>query len=130
MGQMVDVLWDGTTDGLNYEITQIAIEEALVRPDWRLWVDAVKSENESWNTFETCEEVPYNSIVEGASVIPLGELFTIKRTGKYKFRQIALGNMLKEGKDYGETFASTVSGDGLRWFCSVAATCGLSRLTY
>ena len=100
-----------------------------MRPDWRLWDDAVKSENESWNTFETCEEVPYNSIVEGASVIPLGELFTIKRTGKYKFRQIALGNMLKEGKDYGETFASTVSGDGLRWFCSVAATCGLSRLT-
>ncbi len=88
-------------------------------------MDAVKSENESWNTFEACEEVPYNSIVEGASVIPLGELFTIKRTGKYKFRQIALGNMLKEGKDYGETFASTVSGDGLRWFCSIASTCGM-----
>ena len=32
--------------------------------------------------------------------------------------------MLKEGKDYGETFASTVSGDGLRWFCSIASTCG------
>jgi hypothetical protein len=88
-------------------------------------VDAVKSENESWNTFEACEEVPYNSIVGGASVIPLGELFTIKITGKYKFRQIALGNMLKEGKDYGETFASTVSGDGQRWFCSVASTCGM-----
>ena len=59
-------------------------------------MDAVKSENESWNTFEACEEVPYNSIVEGASVIPLGELFTIKRAG-----------------------------DGLRWFCSAAATCGM-----
>ena len=98
--------------------------EALIRPDWRSWVDAVKSENESWNTFDACEEVPYNNIISGASVIPLGELFTIKRTGKYKFRQIALGNMLKEGKDYGETFASTVSGDGLRWFCSIASTCG------
>jgi hypothetical protein len=179
-GQMVDVLWDGTTDGLTmrshksqvkkigtalpvfcdlstpmtqmvwpYKTVQTMLPvlevgsclsssdinaggnwpkdfyEALVRPDWRLWVDAVKSENESWNTFEACEEVPYNSIVGGASVIPLGELFTIKRTGKYKFRQIALGNMLKEGKDYGETFASTVSGDGLRWFCSVASTCGM-----
>ena len=178
--QMVDVLWDGTTDGLTmrshksqlkkigtalpvfcdlstpmtqmiwpYKTVQTMLPvlevgsclsnsdvnaggnwpkdfyEALVRPDWRLWVDAVKSENESWNTFEACEEVPYNSIVEGASVIPLGELFTVKRTGKYKFRQIALGNMLKEGKDYGETFASTVSGDGLRWFCSIASTCGM-----
>ncbi len=55
----------------------------------------------------------------------MGELFTIKRNGKYKFRQIALGNMLKEGKDYGETFASTISGDGLRWFCSLAVTCGM-----
>jgi hypothetical protein len=32
--------------------------------------------------------------------------------------------MLKQGKDYGETFASTVSGDGLRWFCSLATGCG------
>ena len=98
--------------------------EALIRPDWRLWVEAVKSENESWDTFEATIEIPYNEIVKGASVIPLGELFTIKRSGKYKFRQIALGNLLKEGKDYGETFASTVSGDGLRWFCSLAVACG------
>jgi hypothetical protein len=98
--------------------------EALIRPDWRSWVEAVKSENESWDTFEACCEIPYDEIVTGASVIPLGELFTIKRSGKYKFRQIAMGNMLKEGKDYGETFASTVSGDGLSWFCSLAVTCG------
>ena len=26
-------------------------------------------------------------------------------------------------KDYGDTFSSTVSGDGLRWFCSLAAAC-------
>jgi hypothetical protein len=57
-------------------------------------------------------------------VLPLGELFTIKRNGKYKFRQIALGNLLKEGKDYAETFASTISGDGIRWFCALAASCG------
>jgi hypothetical protein len=98
--------------------------EALIRPDWRLWVEAVKSEIESWELFEATIEIPYQDIMKGASVIPLGELFTIKRSGKYKFRQIALGNLLKEGKDYGETFATTVSGDGLRWFCSLAVTCG------
>ncbi len=59
----------------------------------------------------------------GASVIPLGELFSVKRNGKKKFRQYAMGNLLKEGKDFGETFSSTVSGDGLRWFCSLAVTC-------
>ena len=98
--------------------------EALIRPDWRLWVEAVKSENDSWDVFEATIEIPYRDVKKGASVIPLGELFTIKRSGKYKFRQIALGNLLKEGKDYGETFATTVSGDGLRWFCSLAVTCG------
>ena len=98
--------------------------EALIRPDWRLWVEAVKNELESWTAFEACEEVTYDQIQKGASVIPLGELFTIKRSGKYKFRQIALGNLLKEGKDYAETFASTISGDGIRWFCAVAASCG------
>jgi hypothetical protein len=33
-------------------------------------------------------------------------------------------HLLKEGKDYAETFASTISGDGIRWFCSIAASCG------
>jgi hypothetical protein len=98
--------------------------EALVRPDWREWVQAVKDEMESWTAFQACEEVDYRAIEKGASVIPLGELFTIKRTGKFKFRQIALGNLLKEGKDYAETFASTISGDGIRWFCAIAASCG------
>jgi hypothetical protein len=35
-----------------------------------------------------------------------------------------MGNMLKKGRDYGETFSSTISGDGLRWFFSLAVTCG------
>jgi hypothetical protein len=34
-----------------------------------------------------------------------------------------MGNLLKAGKDYGDTFSSTVSGDGLRWFCALAAAC-------
>jgi hypothetical protein len=98
--------------------------EALLRPDWRLWVTAVKDEMDSWLAFEASEKIPYESIQRGASVIPLGELFTIKRNSKYKFRQIALGNLLKEGKDYAETFASTISGDGIPWFCALAASCG------
>ncbi len=55
---------------------------------------------------------------------PLGELFTRKRCGKFKFRKIAMGNILKNGRDYGETFSSTISGDGLRWLFSLAVTCG------
>jgi hypothetical protein len=99
--------------------------EALVRNDWREWVVAVQKENESWRTFDASQEVRYEDMERGASIIPLGELYTIKRTGQHKFRQYAMGNLLKAGKDYGDTFSSTVSGDGLRWFCSLAAACNV-----
>jgi hypothetical protein len=97
--------------------------EALIRSDWRDWVLAVQKENESWRTFNASEEVRYVDMVQGASIIPLGELYTIKRTGQHKFRQYAMENLLKAGKDYGDIFSSTVSGDGLRWFCALAAAC-------
>ena len=98
--------------------------EALVRSDWREWVAAVKKENEGWLDNDAAEEVTYSSMARGASLIPLGERFTIKRDGTHKFRQYAMGNLLKEGKDYGDTFATTVSADGLRWFCSLACSVG------
>jgi hypothetical protein len=73
--------------------------------------------------FKASTKIDFEEMERGASIIPLGELFSVKRNGKYKFRQCALGNMLKEGRDYGETFSSTVSGDGLRWFCALACSC-------
>jgi hypothetical protein len=97
--------------------------EAMVRSDWREWVEAVQKENESWKTFNASEEIRFVDMERGASIIPLGELYTIKRNGQHKFRQYAMGNFLKTGKDYGDTFSSTVSGDGLRWFCALAAAC-------
>jgi hypothetical protein len=98
--------------------------QAMMREDWREWVSAVKKEIESWHLFDAAKVVSFDEMERGATIIPLGELFTRKRCGKYKFRQIAMGNMLKKGRDYGETFSSTISGDGLRWFFSLAATCG------
>jgi hypothetical protein len=61
--------------------------EALVRNDWREWVGAVQKENESWRTFNASEEVLYENMERGASIIPLGELYTIKRNGQHKIRQ-------------------------------------------
>jgi hypothetical protein len=60
---------------------------------------------ESWDLFDAAEVVAFGNMLKGATIIPLGELFTIKRTGKHKFRQIAMGNLMKEGRDYGETFS-------------------------
>ena len=55
--------------------------QALVSPQLREWVSAVKAEIESWDLFEAAEEVAFDDMARGATIIPLGELFTIKRTG-------------------------------------------------
>ena len=86
---------------------------------------AVKKENEGWIINQATEVVNYVDMKPGSRCIPLGELFSIKRDGRYKFRQIAFGNMLRPEKDFGDTFASTVSADGMRWFFALACSTNL-----
>ena len=84
---------------------------------------AVRKENSGWQMNDATTEVMVEDIISGAPVIPLGELFTIKRDGTPKFRQYAMGNLLKEGRDFLDTFSTSVSADGFRWFCSLACAC-------
>ena len=108
--------------------------EALVKSDWREWVQAVKREISSWLDFDAYDEIKYSEKTPGASIVPLGELYTRKRDLQYKFRQYLMGNLLKRGKDFYETYSNTVSWDGIRWCASVACAtgkevCGLDVVT-
>ncbi len=85
---------------------------ALVSPEWREWVLAVKKEIHSWLAFNAYSTIPFRDRTPGASIVPLGELY--KRDGAFKFRQYLMGNLLKKGKDYDETFSSCISWDGIR----------------
>ena len=98
--------------------------EALIRPDWRSWVEAVKKEIESWLTFNAYSEILFSEKTPSASIVPLGELYTRKRDLSYKFRQYLMGNMLRKGKDFDETFSCCVSWDGIRWCASAACALG------
>ena len=49
--------------------------EALVRSDWRDWVLAVQKETNGWNDNDTTTEIPWQDMAQGATVIPLEELF-------------------------------------------------------
>jgi hypothetical protein len=97
---------------------------ALVRPDWREWVCAVKSEISSWMDFNAYTVINFKDRTPGSSIVPLGELYTRKRDESYKFRQYLMGNLLKQGKDYDETFSSCISWDGIRWCAAVACATG------
>jgi hypothetical protein len=98
--------------------------EALVKSDWREWISAVKKEIASWLDFNAYSVIDIEEKTVGASIVPLGELYTRKRDLSYKFRQYLMGNLLKQGKDFYETFSSTVSWDGIRWCASVACATG------
>ena len=97
--------------------------ELLVKHDWRKWVASVKEELEGWDANNAVTVVNIEDVPKNAKVVPLGELYSIKRDGRYKFRQYLMGNLLREGVDYQETFSTTVSGSGLCTFYSLAATC-------
>jgi hypothetical protein len=98
--------------------------EVLVREDWRKWVEAVKKELEAWDDNNAVEEVDITSVPVTAKTVPLGELYTMKRDGTYKYRQYSMGNLLREGIDYDNNFFSTtISSTGITLFYSMATTC-------
>jgi hypothetical protein len=74
--------------------------EVLVRSDWRKWVEAVKKEIEGWDDNRAVILVNIEDVPASAKIIPLGELYTIKRNGTYKFRQYLMGNLLRPGVDF------------------------------
>ena len=98
--------------------------QLLVKKDWRKWVEAVKKELSGWEDNQAVKVVDIKDVPANAKIVPLGELYSIKRDGTYKFRQYLMGNLLREGLDFQDTFSTTVSGSGLCVFYSLATTCG------
>ena len=97
--------------------------ELLVKKDWRKWVASVKKELQGWDDNNAVSVVKIEDVPVNAKVVPLGELYSIKRDGRYKFRQYLMGNLLREGVDFAETFSTTVSSSGICMFYSLATTC-------
>ena len=103
--------------------------EALCKSDWRKWIEAMKKELDSWHANDAYKVISINKKTPGASIVPLGELYTRKRDDlSYKCRQYLMGNLLIEGKDFRDTFSTTVTWDGIRWCSSMA--CGCNKLVY
>jgi hypothetical protein len=96
--------------------------EILVRSDWRKWVEAVKAEIQGWHDNDAVEIVMFKDVPASARVVPLGELYTIKRDGRYKFRQYLMGNLLRPGLDFQDSYSTTISSTGITIFYSLATT--------
>ena len=97
--------------------------ECLLRDDWKHWLESIRREMKGWDENDAYESIDFDDSADDHPILDLAELFSIKRGGRYKLRLIALGNILRKGMDYKETFAPTVTADGLRWFLSMACAC-------
>ncbi len=96
--------------------------EVLVRSDWRRWVEAVKKETDAQNDNNAVTIVPIAEVPHTAKIVPLGELYSIKRDETYKFRQYLMGNLLRAGIDYDNNFSTTISSTGTTVFFSIGTT--------
>jgi hypothetical protein len=90
-------------------------------------VEAVKKEIQSWLTFDAYTEILFAEKPVGSSIVPLGELYTRKRDLAFKFRQYLMGNMLRKGKDYDETFSYMLYILGWNSLVCVCCLCDVKR---
>ena len=118
-----DVLTEEAKDVANKVAPPRNFFECLLRDDWKLWLESIRREMKGWEENDAFEEIDFDDASLDHPILELAELFSVKRDGRYKLRLIALGNILRKGMDYKETFAPTVTADGLRWFLSMACSC-------
>ena len=88
----------------------LSLKEAIARPDWPKWMEAMKTEIESHTengTLELTEAPKDRRVITGRWV------FKLKKdrhgnTLKYKARWVVQGYKREEGLDYIDTFAAVV----------------------
>ena len=76
-----------------------------------------------WIENGTFEYADIKDVPPGAPIIDLGELYLIKRSGKYKYRQYLRGDQQKEGT-YFKTTTKTVNSEIMRFIASLSVGAG------
>ncbi len=82
----------------------------------------MKAEIQGWLDNDAVEIVMFKDVPTSAKVIPLGELYTIKRYDRYKFCQYLMGNLLRPGLDFEDSYSTTISDTGITVIYSWATT--------
>ena len=92
--------------------------DALIKPDWRQWVEAYKKEWSTWDLTQSYEIRKYEEMKDGTILTRLYELADIKKDGTYKIRPVLAGETMEKDLDYGNTYARTASSDMVRFIAS------------
>jgi hypothetical protein len=105
------------------------VAEAMRRPDWEKWKDAIKKEMESIVKMGTFRDLNSKTEQRGKA-LRTKIVLTIKYNTdgsieRYKARFVILGNMQVYGDSYDETYAPVASMPSVRLFINHAAKLGL-----
>jgi hypothetical protein len=101
-----------------------SVWEALLMPNWREWMVAVKKEHDGWREANAYRVTTIDKMIPNSSCVDILEIFTVKRSGVCKFRSCLMGNQLRKDIDYKNTFSATVTADNIRFFFSLATQLG------
>ena len=97
--------------------------ECLVSKDFRSWVEAIRTELKSWIENGAFEVVDVDEVEDGANIIDVGELYLIKRSGKYKHRLYLRGDQQKKGQYFVAT-TRAVGSEIIRLLAGISVVIG------
>ena len=105
------------------------VKEAMMRPDWHLWKEAIRKEMMSIVKLGTFRDLQSKRDAYGRA-LGTKMVLTIKYNTDvsiehYKARFVILGNRQVYGESYGETYAPVASMPSVRMFINFAAKKGL-----
>ena len=112
--------YESSHDSLTYPTS---FWECLLQDDWKEWLEAIRKEMECWIENGTFEITDVKDLDPDTPIIDLGELYLIKRSGKYKHRLFAKGYQ-QRSKDYMETTAETINSSIFRLCAGLSVTTG------
>ena len=91
-------------DTATAEILPCSTWEALVSPQWRKWIEAIRKEHLGWIAADVYDIVNKCEMKPGEMCVDIKEIFSVKRTGECKYRGALRGDQLRKDVDYHNTF--------------------------
>jgi hypothetical protein len=103
-----------------------SIKEAMNRPDWPLFQEAISTEMCAMTDKQVYDTVAHSEVPQGQRVLQSRMLLNIKRDAdgrlvKYKARLVARGDQQSEDLSFEELFAPTAASASFRALCARAA---------
>lgn len=111
------------SERIHLDIEPTSIQQAMRRPDWPDWLNAIEQELQSLHkakVWELVEPPP------GVNIVGSKPVFKLKRDAegkidRYKVRYVAQGYTQRQGIDYNETFAPVAKTASIRALLALAA---------